>query len=135
MHHCLNIVTEPAQRPAALLVRAVEPLGGLEAMRLARRARASGGSGPASGSSPPPDARIAAGPGLVCAAFSIDRSHTGLDLLDRASPLRIERAPEGEPAPDVRTTPRIGIGYAGEPWTAVPRRFVVPSSASLSRRA
>jgi DNA-3-methyladenine glycosylase len=128
MHHCLNVVTEPAPRPAALLVRAVEPIEGVVAMRAARAATRSG-----TGTSPPPDARLAAGPGLVCAAFSIDRADTGVDLCDPASPLRLEAAPLDEPAPDVVTTPRIGIGYAGEPWTTVQWRFLVPGSPSLSR--
>ena len=42
MHHCLNVVTEPAGRPAALLVRAVEPIDGVDAMRAAREALSSG---------------------------------------------------------------------------------------------
>ena len=49
---------------------------------------------------------------------------TGLDLLDPASPLRLEPAHAGEPAADVVATPRIGIAYAGAPWTDVPWRFV-----------
>ena len=52
MHHCLNVVTEPEGRPAALLVRAVEPVDGIDAMRVARaratrrRARAQDGPTP-----------------------------------------------------------------------------------------
>jgi DNA-3-methyladenine glycosylase len=126
MHHCLNVVTEPPRRPAALLVRAVEPLEGLAAMRAARAATRTG-----IGTRPPPDTRLAAGPGLVCAAFSIDRSHTGLDLCDPASPLRLEARPAGD-LPSIVETPRIGIAYAGEPWTSVPWRFLVDGSPSLS---
>jgi DNA-3-methyladenine glycosylase len=126
MHHCLNVVTEPASRPAAVLIRAVEPLAGTRAMREARQhgrhARVM-----------VTDARLAAGPALVAAAFDIDRSDTGIDLCDPASSLRLEAAPAGEPAPDVETTPRIGIAYAGEPWASVPWRLVVPGCASLSR--
>ena len=70
------------------------------------------------------DARLAAGPGLVAAAFDIDRSHTGVDLCDAASTLRLEARPLDEPAPAVLATPRIGIAYAGEPWVSVPWRFV-----------
>ena len=80
------------------------------------------------------DARLAAGPGLVAAAFDIDRSHTGVDLCDPASPLRLEARPLDEPAPAVLATPRIGIAYAGEPWVSVPWRFVAAGSPSLSRR-
>jgi DNA-3-methyladenine glycosylase len=131
MHHCLNVVTEPEPRPAALLIRAVEPLAGLAAMRAARAAA------PSANARVQParrvrDARLAAGPGLVAAAFSIDRSHTGLDLCDPASPLRLEAAPADEPPPDVEATRRVGIAYAGEPWVSVPWRFVVPDSPSLS---
>jgi DNA-3-methyladenine glycosylase len=129
MHHCLNVVTEPASRPAALLVRAVEPLAGLAAMRAARASTRHG-----TGTRPPPDARLAAGPGLVCAAFSIDRSQTGLDLCDPASPLRLEAAPADEPPPEVVQGPRVGIHYAGAPWTDVPWRFLVARSPSLSGR-
>ena len=130
MYHCLNVVTEPAARPAALLVRAVEPVTGVAAMRVARAA-----TRPGIGTRPPPDARLAAGPGLVCAAFSIDRAMTGLDLCDPASPLRLETAPEDEAPPAVEQTPRVGIDYAGEPWAAVPWRFLVTGSPSLSGRA
>ena len=129
MYHCLNVVTEPAPRPAALLVRAVEPVSGMVAMRAARAA-----TRPGIGTRPPPDARLAAGPGLVCAAFSIDRSLTGLDLCDPSSLLRLETAPEGERAAGVGQTTRIGIAYAGEPWASVPWRFIVPGSPSLSGR-
>jgi len=124
MHHCLNVVTEPEPRPAAVLIRAVEPLAGIEAMRRAR--------GAGRGRVPAADARLAAGPGLVAAAFGIDRSHTGVDLCASSSILRLETAPDGEPPPDVIATPRIGVGYAGEPWTGVEWRFLVAGSPSVS---
>ncbi len=123
MHHCLNVVTGAAPFPAALLVRAVEPLEGLDAMRLAREARRR---------RPVPDVRLAAGPGLVGLAFGVDRSITGLDLCDGASALRLESAPRGEAVPEIITTPRVGIGFAGEPWISVPWRFLVADSPSVS---
>lgn len=122
MHHCLNVVTEADGRPAALLVRAVAPEEGQDAMRAAR-----GGVAVA-------DHRLAAGPGCVGAAFGVDRSFTGMDLCDPASPLRLEAAPAGEPAPAVAAGPRVGIAYAGEPWTSRPWRLAVAGSPSLSRR-
>ena len=139
MHHCLNVVTEPAGRPAALLVRAVEPIDGIDAMRAAREARRTArarSQGPA-GAAPPrpvPDARLGAGPGLVAAAFGITRHDTGSDLCDPASPLRLETQPADEPLPEIVAGPRVGIGYAAEPWTSVPWRFTVAGSPSISGR-
>ena len=127
MHHCLNVVTEPEARPAAVLVRAVEPVEGLGAMREARERTA---RGPVRAV----DARLAAGPGLVAAAFDIDRTSTGVDLCDPSSRLRLEARPDDEPAPAVLATPRVGIAYAGEPWVSVPWRFIADGSPSLSRR-
>jgi DNA-3-methyladenine glycosylase len=142
MYDCLNIVTEAVGRPAAVLVRAVEPIDGLDAVREARvgwwrsrrkagvdaaaesreRARVQASAAPA----------LARGPGLVAAGFGIDRSMTGLDLLDPESPLHLEAAPADEPPPAVAATPRIGIDYAGEPWTEVPWRFTDAASAAVS---
>ena len=78
-----------------------------------------------------PDARLAAGPGLVAAAFGIDRSHTGLDLCDPASPLRLEARPADEPAPEIAATPRIGIAYAGSRGRACRGGSSCPGSPSL----
>lgn len=154
MHDCLNVVTEPEGRPAAVLIRAVEPLAGVAAMRRARRdwlenrrrtraARATAAEGPA-GATPPivtADARLdalpvwklAAGPGLVAAAFSLSRSDTGLDLLAPRSPIRLEAPAPGDRAVDVRSGPRVGIRYAPEPWRSLPWRLWDASSAAVSR--
>jgi DNA-3-methyladenine glycosylase len=129
IHHCLNVVTEPDGHPAAVLIRAVEPIAGIEAMRAARTADAARRGRQARHVV---DHQLAAGPGLVCLAFGINRTMTGLDLCDPASPLRLEARPAGEPGPLVEATPRVGVAYAGEPWTSVPWRFVVPDSPSLS---
>jgi DNA-3-methyladenine glycosylase len=121
MYHCLNVVTGPGGYPAALLIRAVEPLEGLAAMRAVR------------GRPGVSDARLAAGPGLVGIAFGITRADTGLDLVDLAGPLHLEGRPAGEPAPVILTGPRVGIGSAGEPWTSLPWRYAIGGSAALSR--
>ncbi len=140
MYDCLNIVTEPAGRPAALLVRAVEPLEGVDAMRAARidwlaqrrrlapDALARGAAGLATAAA----AGLARGPGLVGAAFSIDRSDNGRDLCDPDSPLRLEPAPGDEDRASVVTGRRVGIGYAGEPWTSRPWRFAIAGNASVT---
>ena len=128
MYECLNVVTEPAGRPAAVLIRAVEPVAGIPAMREARlahalrRAHAPDASLRAAariGALAPTG--LTAGPGLVAAAFDITREHTGLDLLDPGAPMRIE---PGTTPTDIVATPRIGIGYAPEPWRSLPWRFV-----------
>ncbi|HEU0245382.1 MAG TPA: DNA-3-methyladenine glycosylase [Candidatus Limnocylindrales bacterium] len=135
MHHCLNVVTEHEGRPAALLIRALEPVAGIPAMRAAREAAAPSrrrAAGPVSHHRPVAQERLAAGPGLVAAAFGIDRTFTGLDLCDPASPLRLECRPDDEPEPVVVATPRIGIAFAGEPWVSRPWRLVAAGSPSLS---
>jgi DNA-3-methyladenine glycosylase len=132
MYHCLNVVTEEVGTAAAVLVRAVEPLEGVDRMRAAREA-ALAKRGRAGGRRIA-DARLTAGPGLVAVAFDITRTDTGVDLCDPASPLRLERGPGIGPAAVVAATPRIGIDYAPEPWLSHPWRLVVPDSPSLSRR-
>jgi DNA-3-methyladenine glycosylase len=141
MYDCLNIVTEPDGDPAALLVRAVEPLEGVEAMRtarleraLARRRRrdAAGDARLSERLDALPAARLAAGPGLVAAAFGLDRDDTGRDLCDPRSPIRLEHVPPGERPATVRAMPRIGIGYAGAAWAERPWRLVDGASRSLS---
>ena len=142
MHDCLNIVTEPIGSPAALLVRAIEPLEGVELMRVSRTRRAAarrrvpdagvlGQTMPAV--SAVPDRRLAAGPGLVCAAFDLDRSLTGHDLFDPNAAVRIEPPPPAEPAPVVIRGSRVGIGYAARPWTEMPWRFAIAGNPAVSR--
>jgi len=142
MYHCLNVVTGPVGVPHAVLIRAVEPLKGIEAMRAARleaelRSRRSVG---------PEDAarirarlararpeRLAAGPGLVGAAFGIDRGLTGSDLLDAGEPIHLEPPPGSEPAFEIRASRRIGIDFAGPPWVDEMWRFTIAGNPSVSR--
>ena len=141
MYDCLNVVTEPAGSPAALLIRAVEPLDGIDLMRLERVTRAAArrragdperDAAEASRIGQAPVHRLASGPGLVGAAFGLDPGWTGMDLCDAASPLRLEAAPSEEPTPAILATPRIGIDGAGEPWTACLWRFNVAGHPSVS---
>jgi DNA-3-methyladenine glycosylase len=137
MYHCLNVVTEATGRPAALLIRAVEPIEGVAGMRADRaawfeRRRERRPESPATATTAPSVARLASGPGLVTLAFAIDRSHTGVDLCDPVSPLRLEAAPDDEPAPGIVATPRIGIDYAGAPWRELPWRFAVAGNPAVS---
>ncbi len=133
MHDCLNVVTEPVGAPAALLIRAVEPLEGVSSMRLDRILRAGRGrrawtperaTRSAARLARVPDAGLAAGPGLVTASFGIDTAWTGSDLCDPSAPLRLEPRPAGD-RPIVHASPRVGIGYAGTPWVERPWRFTI----------
>jgi DNA-3-methyladenine glycosylase len=141
MYDCLNIVTEPPGTPAAVLVRAVEPVDGIDEMRearvrwLARRRIVDDAAlrRERDRLATLPAARLASGPGLVAAAFEIDRSMTGIDLCDAGSPLRLEARPASEAAPSIVSAPRVGVAYAGEDWAARPWRFAVADSPSVSR--
>ncbi len=148
MYSCLNVVTGEPGRAGALLVRAVEPLAGVEAMREARlawleRPRANesdprGGFGAERISRARrrieslPESDMAAGPGLVCAAFSIGRGDDSVDLCDPGSDLRLETGP-GDDDPAVETGPRVGIGYAPEPWLSRPWRYWLKGGAAVSK--
>jgi DNA-3-methyladenine glycosylase len=113
MYWCFNAVTEPPGVGAAVLVRALEPLDGLDLM-WARR----------------PTARrlrdLANGPGKLCAALGIDGRLSGRPL--DAAPLRLLAGP---PVADeaVTVTPRIGITRAAD-W---PLRYLVAASEHVSR--
>ena len=141
MYDCLNVVTEPSGAPAALLIRAVEPLEGIEAMRVDRILRATmrrrsvrpeRSAAESARIEALPAHRLASGPGLVAAAFGLDTAWTGVDLCRPGSPLHLEAAPSGEAQPVVATTARIGIGYAGEAWAARPWRLVERGHHSVS---
>jgi DNA-3-methyladenine glycosylase len=115
MHHCLNIVTEQEDYPAAVLIRAVEPGEGLELMREQR---------------PVLDVRrLTNGPGKLCQAFGIDRRLNGLDLCGEV--LFIED--RGTSLVDIVATTRVGVDYAG-PWKDKPWRFYIAGHPGVSVR-
>lgn len=114
MHQCANIVCGPGDKPEAVLLRAAAITQGAA---LARRRRGA-----------VEDARLAAGPGNLGAAFGIDRSLNGADLI--AGPIRIER---GTPMARIARTPRVGVAYAGA-WAARPLRYLVPDDPHRSGR-
>lgn len=141
MYDCLNIVTEPVGSPAAILIRAIEPIEGEEAMRDARLEWSDARRRPRKAEAREaetarlarlPTARLAAGPGLVAAAFGLGRSLTGHDLLAPDGPVRLELPPTGEPRPAIVATPRLGIDFAGPPWTEVAWRFAIDRHPSVS---
>jgi DNA-3-methyladenine glycosylase len=133
IHACLNVVTGPAGTASAVLLRAAEPLAGIDRMRAARVARAvatraADRADPAAAArriARLPASRLAHGPANLAAAFGVDVAEDGRDLLDAAGVLRLEPAPRGEAAATILATPRVGVAYAGPGWADRPWRLVV----------
>jgi DNA-3-methyladenine glycosylase len=140
MYDCLNVVTGPDGLGGAVLVRAAAPLEGIGVMRADRaahagRRRRSVDRGVEAGRVEAlPVARLASGPGLLAAAFGIERSDTGADLCDEGARLRLEPPSPGDRPPprSIRAGPRIGIAYASEPWRGLPWRLWVADDPSVS---
>ena len=102
MHHCLNLVTGAPGRASAVLIRALEPLEGLEAVRENRGHQV-------------PDAGLLRGPGCVTRGFGLTRAHDGLDLT--RGPLWLSRERPRRTPWKVTSGPRIGIRRAADrPW-------------------
>lgn len=143
MYDCLNVVTGSEGSAGAVLIRAVEPLRGVDVMRTARLAavqRRRRGVGPdherlaAARLARLPDHHLARGPGLVGACFGVDASWTGIDLCDADAPLRLamdEASTRGDF--QVATGPRVGVAYAGPGWAERPWRFAIAGHPSVSR--
>ncbi len=140
MHLCLNVVCGADGVASAVLIRAVEPLAGLDAMREARSVRAiatrridrATPARTAARMAQLPSARLASGPGNVGAAFSVDHNDDGADLLDPEGALRLEMPPRVGPAPAVTAGPRIGVGFSGAEGAVRPWRFWITGSAARS---
>ncbi len=140
IHVCLNVVCGAEGVASAVLIRAVEPLAGLDAMCEARLARAIATrrvdritpDRAAARIAQIPAARLASGPGNVGAAFSVQRSDDGSDLLNPAGTLRLEMPPRVGPAPAVTAGPRIGVGFSRAESAVRPWRFWISASAARS---
>jgi len=113
MYHCLNVVTEQADFPAAVLIRAIEPLTGTDAMRRLRAVK--------------DDRNLTNGPGKLTQALHIDDALKGENLLTSE---RLFLADDGHrySARQIDATPRIGIDYAAH-CAAYLWRYVVKSTA------
>jgi DNA-3-methyladenine glycosylase len=121
MHHCLNVVCASDGEAGAVLIRAVEPVTGVAAMRTAR------------GRPTDPAARLAAGPARTCQALDVDRRHDGLDLLSDGRLWLASDGSDAIPADAILSGPRIGIDYAGPAWVSRPWRYGIAGNPALSR--
>jgi DNA-3-methyladenine glycosylase len=119
MHWLLNAVCEGAGHPAAVLLRALEPLEGLDVIAARRDGR--------------PPTGWASGPARLTQALGIGGAQNRADLTTPEAGLWIEA---GDPVPEalVRTGPRIGLGkHVAEPWRSIPWRWWVAGSPYVSR--
>jgi DNA-3-methyladenine glycosylase len=121
MHHCFNIACSKLDDPAAVLIRALEPIEGLDAMQPAHQANAA---------KPTPPHKLCNGPAKLCRAMGIDRRHTAIDLTTSPE-LFIARATSTPPS-NIATSPRIGIGEKGE-WTTAPLRYFIKGHPAVSK--
>ena len=112
VHHCLNLVTGRPGHAAAVLIRVLEPIAGLEVMARRRGVRE--------------PVRLASGPGCVARALGLTRAHDGLDLT--RGPLWLPDDPPRRQGRRVARSARIGISRAmGRRW-----RFFLAGHPCLS---
>jgi DNA-3-methyladenine glycosylase len=105
MYECLNIVAEPAGIPGCVLVRALQPVAGIEIMRQRRPATRRCED-------------LASGPGKLTLALGITRAHNGADLTRGSLVVREPAVPRPF---EIAVTPRIGITQCAD----LPLRFVL----------
>jgi DNA-3-methyladenine glycosylase len=118
-HFMLNVVSEPAGTAAAILIRALEPLDGIELMQRHRKTTRI--------------LDLTRGPGRLAAAFRIDRRHDGRDLCAAGS---LWLGETSHPTGPIAKTVRIGITRAADqllrfyerdnPFVSGPKRFLLP---------
>ena len=118
-HHCCNVVTGKKGQGTAVLIRAVEPLSGIETMsknRFGRKLK-----------NDKEKFNLTSGPGKICQAFGINRRHSGIDLTgDKIFILDAEKIK----SKDIGVSKRIGITKSVDlPW-----RFFIKNNPYLSRK-
>lgn len=127
-HFMLNVVSEPVGTAAAILIRALEPLDGLEIMQRHRKTTAL--------------LDLTRGPGRLAQALQINRSHDGVDL---CAPGALWLGAIDRHAGPIRKTVRIGITHAadkllrfferGNPFVSGPKRLLLPPAKRRKARA
>ena len=105
-HWMLNVVTEEVDFPAAVLIRAIQPIEGVELMSRRR------------------SGRDTFGPGKLTQAMGITKSENGVDLTETTSGLWIEAGVQVLNSL-VTKGPRVGLNNTPEPWLSKPWRFLV----------
>lgn len=119
MHHCMNVVAGGSGQPVAVLLRALEPVEGLEVMRCYRKKARF-------------DTDLCSGPAKLCEALAVDRGLDGADLVHGES-LFLERVRRrAYLSSHISAAARVGVGYA-EDWACKPLRFYLRGNPHVSR--
>jgi len=117
IHLCANVVCEASGSGAAILLRAAQPVRGIERMRSLR-----GLAGDRS------DRQVASGPGKLTQAFALRKSDDGASVLRGA--VRLRRPPAGEAPLEVTRTRRIGLTHGAD----LPYRYLATRNPWISRK-
>lgn len=123
MHHCMNVVAGREGEPVAVLIRALEPIEGLERMRALRAARRPGAR--------LRDTDLCSGPAKLCEALAIDSDLSAIDLVSDPRLFIEPRCATLEGPIELVNTARIGVGYADE-WAAAPLRWFAAANPHVS---
>ncbi|NGX58332.1 MAG: putative 3-methyladenine DNA glycosylase [Chlamydiae bacterium] len=118
MHHLFNIITHKLDTPHAILIRALEPTDGIDAML--KRCQKSKKS-----------PRLTSGPALLTKALGIKNTHTGVNLTE--DQIWIEDRGMTIPDDQIVRSPRVGIDYAEE-YATEHWRFTIKNHPSVSRK-
>jgi DNA-3-methyladenine glycosylase len=113
MHDCLNIVAEPDGKAGCVLIRALEPIAGLQTMYRRRPAART-------------DRDLASGPGKLTRALAITRAQNGVDV---TTGNLVVHSPAQEIPFEIEVTPRIGITKCAD----LPLRFLIQGNRFISR--
>ncbi len=116
MHYMLNIVTEAEGCPAAVLIRAAQPMEGQQQMQINRKINTT---------------KLCNGPAKLCKAMNITKAQNKLDLCDN-SELWLEEFINVKPE-QIQTSPRIGIGYADKKDQNKHWRFFLKDNPHVSK--
>lgn len=117
IHHLFNVVTHQEGIPHAVLIRAIEPVSGLETM-VRRRGKTNAAYA------------LTTGPGSLSAALGIQTIHSGIDLT--GDTIWIEDCGVSVTPDQIIASPRVGVGYAGED-AALPYRFRIKNNKWTSK--
>lgn len=120
IHDMINVVTAPEGIAHAILIRAIEPLAGLDVMQSRRKMLKN-------------NYNLTGGPGKVAQALAITTSDDAVQYFDDKSPLQIFNYNNTIPKASIISTPRVGMSHFTKEWGHQPYRFYIKDNAWVSR--